>query len=105
MNVVSVVGEIIELPIMRESSAGNKVATLAMKVVRPFKNSEGYYDFDEFNVTLWRGIAETTCEVCKVGDVIAVKGRLQSRLYEKEDVIYRNCEIVAEHLSFIQKQL
>ena len=58
---------------------------------------------DEIAVTLWKGIAQTTCEVCALHDVVAVKGRLTTRTHNKDGVIYRNYEVVARK-SFLHQE-
>lgn len=96
MNVIVLVGQVIELPYLRETPSGYQCATMVLKVDRPFANSDGVYEADEIAVTLWKGIAQTTCEVCALHDVVAVKGRLTTRTHNKDGVIYRNYEVVAE---------
>lgn len=105
MNFVGFVGKVVELPELKESAMGNKFATLLVRIMRPYANSEGVYEHDEIVLTLWKGIAETTTKVCRVGDTIAVKGRLQSHTYEGRDgLMHRNYDIIAEHVSFITKE-
>ena len=36
--------------------------------------------------------------------MVAVKGRLTTRTHNKDGVIYRNYEVVAEKVSFIKKE-
>lgn len=104
MNIIALVGKIIELPILKETNNGNKYATMVLSVYRPFKNSNGEYEADEFSVTLWRGISEMATEICSIGDVVSIKGRMQTYVYEnKEGIQYRNYEIIAENLEFINK--
>ena len=38
-----------------------------------------------FDCTLWTGIAETTSSYCKKGDLLGIKGRVQTRVYEEEE--------------------
>ena len=102
MNVVAFVGEIAELPVVKETVNGNKYADMVLKVSRPFMNNEGVYEQDELSCTLWRGIAETTASVARLGDYVAIKGRLQSRSFEGNDGnMHRSIDIIAEHVSFI----
>lgn len=106
MNVVAFVGQIADLPKLRESAQGNKFATMVVRVARPFMNSEGVYEQDEITFTLWKGIAETTARVAKQGDQIAIRGRLQSHTYEGNDGLqHRSYDIIAENVSFINKQM
>lgn len=101
LNHIVLVGRVIELPEVKETSHGNKVATVGLEMDRPFKSAEGIYEKDIVTITLWKGIAETVSEVCQIGDILAVKGRIQSRNYEKEGNVYRNYEFIAEKVSFI----
>lgn len=75
-------------------------ATMLISVDRPFANSEGVYEQDEIAVTLWKGIAQTTCDVCAVNDVVAVKGRMATHLNRRDNVTYRNYEVIARKSDF-----
>lgn len=102
MNLVVCIGTISEAPQLRESAFGNKFALMKIKVTRPFANSEGQYEDDELAITLWRGIAQTTAEVASIGDLVAVKGRIQSRSFEgKDGAIHLAYDIIAEKVSFL----
>lgn len=103
LNNIVLVGRIVEPPQLRESTSGNKYATVVLEIMRPFKNSNGIHDSDRISVTLWKGIAEMACDCCKVGDMLGVKGRLQAYCVEKESHTYYNYEVIAEHLSYMTK--
>ena len=62
-----------------------EVANVTLAVQRAYKNEEGIYEADFIDCTLWNAIAKNTVEYCKKGDIVGVKGRLQSDSYEKED--------------------
>lgn len=102
LNHIVLVGKVVELPNLKETVNGNKLAVIGMMLDRPFKNSEGNYDQDYIAITLWKGIAETVCEVCRLQDVLAIKGRIQTHTYEKDGNVYHNYEIIAEKVSFIE---
>ncbi len=102
LNLMVLVGKVKEIPEIRLTAAGTKIATMLLEVDRGFRNSNGEYDQDVFNVVLWRGVAETCADLLRPGSVVAVKGRLQAHNYEpKEGQTYYNAEIVAEKVSFI----
>lgn len=101
MNQVVVVGRVKELPVIKETANGNKVAYMLVEVERSFKNAQGDIEKDDFMVTLWRGIAEECHASCTVGSVVGVKGRLQANNYTKDDVIYYKPEIIAEKVSIL----
>ena len=76
LNQVVLVGVIEEMPHEVKWMNGERRIQLNLRVERPFRNSNGIYEQDVFVVDVWRGIADQTKELCHVGDMIAVKGRL-----------------------------
>ncbi|MEG0527277.1 single-stranded DNA-binding protein [Amedibacillus sp. YH-ame10] len=105
MNIVAFVGQIVELPKLRESAQGNKFATMVVRVGRPFPNSDGVYEQDDLTFTLWKGIAETTTQIANEGDQVAIKGRLQSHTFEGNDgLTHRSYDLIAENVSFLSKK-
>ena len=102
LNNTVIVGRIVRDLELKETENGNKVAQLTLAVPRSFKNMDGQYDTDYLPCVLWKGVAETTAEYCKKGDLVAIKGRLQTRNYETEDEIKHNIvEVVAEKVTFL----
>jgi len=102
INQIVLVGRITRTPELQITESGKKISELSLAVPRAYKNQFGEYDTDFLDCTLWTGIAETTAEYCKVGDIIGIKGRLQSRMIEKEDgQKYKKTEIIAERVTFL----
>ena len=102
LNQIVLVGKVAELPTLRETASGNKVASLLLEVDRNYRNSEGEYDSDLIMCTLWRGVAETTTSICQVGSIVGVKGRVQANSFETKDKRpFYYCEVVAEKVSFL----
>ena len=85
LNQIVLVGRLVRDPVVHESENGKKVSTITLAIPRNFKNLNGEYDSDFINCILWDGIAENTKEYCKKGDIVGVKGRIQSRLIEEKD--------------------
>lgn len=54
LNFMVLVGKVKEIPEIRLTAAGTKIATMLLEVDRGFRNSNGEYDQDVFNVVLWR---------------------------------------------------
>lgn len=55
-----------------------------------------------FSCVLWKGVAESTAEYCKKGDLVGVKGRIQTRNVEFEDETKKQfVEVVAEKVTFL----
>lgn len=102
INHIILVGRITQTPELQLTENGKKMSEITLAVPRPYKNQNGEYDTDFLDCTLWTTIAETTAEYCQVGDLIGIKGRLQSRMIEKEDGSkYKKSEIVAERVTFL----
>lgn len=59
-----------------------------MNVPRSYKNEEGIYENDQFVIEISQNIYNNMINYCKVGDMVAVKGTLESkdfRVYLKAD--------------------
>lgn len=102
MNNVVLVGRLAEEPKVNETENGKQLTTVNVAVTRNYKNPEGIYETDFIRCILWNGVASNTCEYCHIGDVIGIKGRLQTGSYEnaeKQKVYYT--EVVAERVTFL----
>jgi single-strand DNA-binding protein len=102
LNQLVLVGRLIKDVEVKEVGDNKKVSTIVLAVPRPFKNAEGVYETDFIPCTIWNGIAETTAEYCGKGDLVGVKGRIQTNEIEKEDGTkeYKQ-EIIAEKITFL----
>jgi len=104
LNQTVIVGRLVSDPELRETDSGRKVTNVTLAVPRSFKNVNGEYDTDFISCVLWKGIAESTVSYCKKGDLVGVKGRLQSREYEFEDEKRKVVELVAEKVTFLSSK-
>ena len=104
MNNAIVVGRIVRDLELHETENGFKVAELTLAVPRNFKNMDGQYDTDFIPCKLWNIVAENTAEYCKKGDLVAIKGRLQSVSYEVDEVKHNSLELIAEKVSFLSSR-
>ena len=102
LNQVVLVGRIVKTPELRITDTGKKTATVTLAVPRNYKNMNGEYDTDFLECTLWTNIAENTTEYCQTGDMVGVKGRIQTRIIHNEDgTKKKKTEIVAEKVTFL----
>ena len=101
LNQVVLVGRLVKNPELQVTDNGKKVTTITLAVPRGYKNINGEYDTDFLDCTLWTNVAENTTEYCKSGDMIGVKGRIQTRVIETEDGKRKKTEIVADKISFL----
>ena len=105
LNQVVLVGRLTRDISINKSDKGRKVATIPLAIPRSFKNVEGTYDTDFINCVAFDLIATNTCEYCKKGDIVGVKGRLQSRIVEKdEDEKEYLMEVIAEKITFLSSK-
>ena len=102
LNQIVLVGRLVKTPELKLTDNGRKTSVITLAVPRNYKNQDGQYDTDFLECVLWTGVAESTAEYCKTGDMIGVKGRVQSRVIEKEDgTKKKKTEIVAERVTFL----
>ena len=80
----------------------SKVANTSVAVRRNYKNSEGNYDSDFFNVTAFGNQAEFLEKYFKKGQEILISGHLQNRSWETETGEKRySTDIINETVDFI----
>ena len=112
LNNVILVGRLVETPALKVLEKGQSFCAITLAVMRSFRNSEGEYDTDFIRCALWEGIAESTCEYCRKGSIIGIKGRLITRpneiTFTKGEEVFKktikSLEIVAERVSFISSK-
>ena len=103
INQAVLVGRIVKDPEIVNTDKGN-VSNITLAVPRNFKNSNGEYDTDYISCVLWKGVAESTVEYCKKGDLVGIKGHIQTRSYEKDDEKKYVTEIIAEKVTFLSSK-
>jgi len=92
MNQVILVGRLVN-----DINAENKnEVNITLACPRQYKNTEGIYETDFIPCKLWTNIAQNSAEYLTKGDLVGVKGRIQS----KDD----NIMIVAEKLTFLSSK-
>lgn len=104
LNQAVLVGRIVREPEVKKTDNGNAVSNITLAVPRSFKNPKGEYDTDFINCVLWKGVAESTASYCKKGDLVGVKGRIQTRNYEVNDEKRQAVEVVAEKVTFLSSR-
>ncbi len=102
LNSVELVGEIISIPEVLKESAGDEYAAVYLKVSRPFPEKNNVYLDDTFKIVLWKGLAEECQEVCTPGSIVAIRGRLCTKMKLVKQITFMECYVIAEKMSFIQ---
>ena len=96
LNQTVLVGRLVSDPEINETENERKVCNVTLAVPRSFKNENGEYDTDFIPVILCESISKNTCEYVKKGDLVGIKGRLQS-----ED---NKLVLVAEKVTFLSSK-
>lgn len=102
LNQIVLVGRLVRDIQVNKSDAGKKLATVTLAVPRSFKNKDGLYDTDFIDCLLWDNIASNTSTYCKKGDIVGIKGRIQSRIItDEEEKNKTEIQLIAEKVTFL----
>ncbi len=104
LNQIVLVGRLTSDPELYETESGRKMSRLILAVPRSFKNSNGEYDTDFITCRLWQGVAQSTTDYCHKGDLIGIKGRLETYNYEAEEGRKYFTEVIAEKITFLSSK-
>ena len=104
LNQIILVGRIASEVKVETNENGKKIAKMTIAIPRSFKNENGEYDTDFIDVRLFDSVATNTSEYCKKGDIVGVKGRIQSNDIEKFHVKMRVIEVMAERVTFLSSK-
>ena len=100
LNQIILVGRLVQDPEIKELENGMRISYITLAVPRSFKNSDGIYENDFINCIVWNNIADNVKEFCTKGDIVGVKGRIQTKQEEDKTII----EIVAEKVTFLSSK-
>lgn len=96
------IGNLTRDPELSETNSGVAVCRFGIAVNRRRASEDAEQQTDFFNVTAWRGLAETISRYCKKGNKIAVSGQIQIRQYEDREGAKRtSVDVVAEEVEFL----
>ncbi len=101
LNQLILVGRLTRNPEISKTDNGTTYSHITLAVPRSYKNSKGEYETDFIDCTLFQIIATNTKEYCKKGDIVGVKGRLESRVFEKDGLKKYTLQVIAEKVTFL----
>ena len=104
LNQIVIAGRLTSDPQIVTTENNKKRTYITVAVPRAYKNVDGNYETDFIQCTLWNGIAESCCEYCKKGDIVGVKGRIQTSNYEKDGEKVYKVDVIAEKVSFLSSK-
>lgn len=112
LNQLVLVGRLVKKPELHEAENKKKYAYITLAVPRSFKNTNGEYDTDFIDCILWDATALNTVEYCDKGNIVGVRGRIQTRMvelsdkdkkekeYNKEKIV----EVICERVTFLSSK-
>ena len=102
LNQIVIVGRLTSNPEVVKSEEGKERSQITLAVPRSYKNADGEYDTDFVDCILWGGVAENTAEYCHKGDIVGIKGRIQTNTYETESgEKKKSTQIIADNITFL----
>mgnify|MGYP002524236805 CR=1 FL=1 len=99
LNQIIVVGRLASDFEIKKLESG-EYAKIVLAVPRSFKNANGECETDFIEIILKGNIATNTKEYCNKGDILGIKGRIQSVKVEDE---YKT-ELIAEKVTFLSSR-
>lgn len=100
LNQLVIVGRLVNEPELVKSDNDVKYTKITLAIPRCYKNEVGEYETDFVDCVLFKGLAENTSLYCKKGDLLGVKGRIQSKNEDGKNRI----EVVAEKVTFLSSK-
>ncbi len=102
MNKVFLIGNLTRDPELTETGSGVSVCHFSIAVNRSYASQDGERQTDFFNVTAWRGLADTVAKFVKKGSKVAVSGSIQIRNYEDNQGQRRTAvDVIAQDVEFL----
>lgn len=101
LNNITLQGRLTRDPEMKATASGISCATFTLACEQDYKNPNGDRDTDFFDVVAWRNTADFVQRYFGKGQMVVVRGRLQTRQWTAEDGSKRKAvQIVAENVYF-----
>lgn len=101
LNASVLMGRLVADPEMRHTSSDIAVTSFTIAVDRDYQKAGAERQADFIDIVAWRSSAEFVCKYFRKGQLIAVQGSIQTRMYQDKDGNKRKAfEIVADKVSF-----
>lgn len=101
LNQFVLVGRIVELPTYEELEDKNKVNKITISIPRGEKNEDGEYECDIISCVLHTELAKNVTKYCLKGDLVGLKGRIQSNTKELK---FDDIELKIEKVTFLSSK-
>lgn len=106
LNNVCLMGRLTDTPELRKTPSGISVTTFTVAISRSFASKSGERQTDFIDVVAWRQTAEFVTQYFKKGQMIALTGSIQTRMFQDKDTgkNRKAVEIVADSVSFTESR-
>lgn len=100
-NTVILIGRITKDIELRSTKSGTDVVKFTLAVPRDYKNADGVYETDFVGITAYKNGAKYLNEYAQKGDLVGIKGRINTGKYEKDGETKYIQEIIADQVSLL----
>lgn len=104
LNQVVLVGRLVKDIEVKTSENDNQYSFMTLAIPRSYKNHDGIYETDFVECILWNSTATNTKEYCKKGDIVGIKGRIESRVIKDNDINKTILKVIAEKVTFLSSK-
>lgn len=105
LNNVNLCGRLTRDIDLRYTQSGKAVGSFSLAVNRNFKNSDGDYEADFINCTIWGKSAENLANFVSKGSLINASGRLNTRNYDnKQGQKVYITEVIVENFDLLDSK-
>lgn len=103
LNNIVLMGRLTADPELRHTSNGVAVTSFTLAVDRSYVKAGGERTTDFIDIVAWRSTAEFVCKYFHKGQLAAVQGSLQTRMYQDKDGNKRKAfEVIADAMHFAE---
>ena len=106
LNQIVLVGRLTKKCELGKDENGKSYANITLAIPRSYKNAEGIYETDFVDVNLYNGVAENVNEWVNKGDLLGIKGRLETRP-KTNDAGFQNGRemvVIADKVTFLSSK-
>jgi len=103
LNKVMIIGRLGNDPELKYTPQGQAVCSMTLATDESYKSKDGNMvsRVEWHRIVLWRFLAENAGKYLKKGSQVYIEGKLQTRMWEKDNQKHYTTEIVASEMTFL----
>lgn len=103
LNKVMIIGRLGNDPELKYTPQGQAVCSMTLATDESYKGKDGNMvnQVEWHRIVLWRFLAENAGKYLKKGSQVYIEGKLQTRMWEKDNQKHYTTEIVASEMTFL----